>query len=66
MAKSLKIGKYRGFKMNADKNVVLHVSDKNGKKYHVRFEWEQWEQFVSDITTPVVERIKQAIKETPV
>ena len=56
MAKSLKIGKYRGHKVNPGRNVVLHVSDKKGDKYHIRFEWEQWEQFCNDITTPSVTR----------
>ena len=56
MAKSLKIGKYRGHKINPDKNVVLHVSNKKGEKYHIRFEWEQWVEFCNDITTPTVAR----------
>ena len=59
MAKSLKVGKYRGHKVNPNRNVVLHVSNKKGEKYHIRFEWEEWVQFCNDITTPPLESLHQ-------
>lgn len=58
MAKSLKIGKYRGLKVNPGQNVVLHVSDKKGNKYHIRFEWLEWAEFVNNVQTPICDMVK--------
>ena len=62
MAKTLKIGKYRGHKINRERNVVLHISNHNDVKYHIRFEWAQWLEFCADITTPSVAPLLEVIQ----
>ncbi len=52
-AKSLKIGKYRGIKVSPGKNVILHISDQDNNKFHVRFEWKEWTKLLHSCTTPV-------------
>lgn len=56
MAKGINIVKYRGLKARRGDKVVLHLTDKKGRKLHVRFPWSLWDQLVRDITNPLNER----------
>ncbi len=59
-AKTLKIGKYRGLKINPGDNVVLHVSDTKKNKFHIRFEWAEWVEFVMNVKTPISDMVGPA------
>ena len=56
MAKGLNIRIYRGVKISRGKKVVLHVTDDNDKKYHIRFSWAEWSKFATDLITPIIDK----------
>lgn len=55
MAKGLNIKLYRGVKISRGKKVVLHVTDDNDRKYHIRFTWKEWMAFATDLLTPIID-----------
>jgi len=52
-AKGINILKYRGLKARRGEKVVLHLTDKKGRKLHVRFPWDLWQNLIKDITEPL-------------
>jgi len=50
MAKGIEIKEYRGLKVRRGKKMVMHLTDENGKKLHVRFTWKSFDEMVRDFS----------------
>ena len=55
MAKGIDIIEYRGLKVRRRKKVVLHLTDNEEQKIHLRFTWDDWCKLVRDINQPISE-----------
>jgi hypothetical protein len=60
MAKGINIVKYRGLKVRRGHGAVLHLNQldpevEKGKirKIHLRFEWNDWIEFMKDLSEPI-------------
>ena len=49
-AKGIEIKEYRGLKVRRYKKAVVHLTDVEGKKLHVRLTWDSFDEMVRDFS----------------